>query len=102
PLRSHGCAAAPEALDAPTLHTANLVLAPGSESVDFDGLVAGLEKGVAVKRADVDLDFQAVSGMGQGRTYEVKRGKRVAIIEGAGFLFSAPQLWKGVVRVGGT
>lgn len=101
PVRSHGCAAAPEGVDAPLVHTPNLVLAPGREAEDFDALVAGLGKGLAIKRAGLDLDFQAATGLGQGWTYEVKGGKRVARIEEAGFLFRSTELWKGLLALGG-
>lgn len=101
PLRSHGCAAAPEAVDAPLLHTPNLVVTSGREGMDFDALVAGLSKGIAIRGANVDLDFQAITGMGSGRFYEVKGGKRVARLTGAGFLFGAPEFWKGLLALGG-
>ena len=39
--------------------------------------------------------------LGLGRVYEVKDGKLVARLFGAGFLFRATELWKGVKAVGG-
>jgi hypothetical protein len=36
------------------------------------------------------------------RIYQVKRGKRTAFIGGAGFLFRAPELWKGLLALGGS
>jgi TldD protein len=102
PLRSHGCALAPSGTYAPLQHAPNLVLASGKETLDFDGLVAGLPDGIAIKGASVDMDFQHLDGLGMGRTYEVKRGKRVARIAGAAFLFRAPELWKGLLTLGGT
>lgn len=101
PVRSHGCAAAPEAVDAPIEGTPNLVLGSGSGAQDFDALVAAVGDGIAIKHAEVDIDFQAVTGFGTGRVYEVKGGKRVAIIRPAGFLFRAPEFWKGVLALGG-
>ncbi len=102
PVRSHGCAAAPAGVDAPLVHPPNLVLAPGREAEDFDALVAGLGNGLAIKYAELDLDFQAATGLGTGGwVYEVKGGKRVARIEGAGFLFRSTELWKGLLAVGG-
>jgi len=100
-IRSNGCATAPTAVEAPLTHTPNLRVAPGSEAVDFDDLVSGIEEGLAVKDMDVSMDFQGLNGMGQGRVYEVKDGKRVAIVAGAGFLFRAPELWKRLVALGG-
>ena len=109
PFRSHGCAAAASAINAPLQRTPNLVMAPGSEAADFDDLLAGLTAGIAVKDMLVDVDFQHLSGAGRlyyegarmGSTYEVKRGKRVARIVGAGILFRAPELWKSLLKVGG-
>jgi len=100
-VRSHGCAAAPTAVEVPITHTPNLRIAPGKEALDFDDLVAGLGEGLAVKDMKVDIDYQGLNGLGQGNVYEVKNGKRVARIMGAGFLFRAPQLWKGLVALGG-
>lgn len=101
-FRSHGCADAPSAIYAPLQHVPNLVMMPGQEALDFDGLVAGLTKGIAIKGAGFDMDFQHSSGLGMGRAYEVKNGKRVARIAGAGFLFRASELWKGLLAVGGS
>ncbi|MBX6333525.1 MAG: hypothetical protein IRY91_16885, partial [Gemmatimonadaceae bacterium] len=36
-----------------------------------------------------------------GAIYEVKRGKRVARIASAGFLFRATELWKNLLAIGG-
>lgn len=101
PVRSNGCAAAPSAVEAPTTHTPNLRIAPGSEAIDFDGLVESIGDGLAVKDMELNMDFQGLSGLGLGRVYEVKGGKRVALVQGAGFLFRAPELWKRLVTVGG-
>ncbi|MBX6331233.1 MAG: twin-arginine translocation signal domain-containing protein [Gemmatimonadaceae bacterium] len=101
PLPSHGCAHAPNASDAPLSRVPNLALAPGAESLDFDALVARLSTGVAVKRAQFDMDFQRSSGYGLGRIYQVKNGKRVALFATAGMLFRSPDLWKRVRAVGG-
>ncbi|MBX6330206.1 MAG: twin-arginine translocation signal domain-containing protein [Gemmatimonadaceae bacterium] len=80
PVRSHGCAAAPSAVDAPLQHNPNLTLAPGHDAKDFDALVSGMTTGIAVKGAGTDMDFQHSSGLGLGRVYEIKNGKRVARI----------------------
>jgi TldD protein len=102
PVHSHGCAAAPSAGDASMQHTPNLVLRPGAQALDFDGLVAEMTDGLAVRRLAIDMDFQALNGLGRpDRLYQVKRGKRVALIEGAGLLFRAPELWKGLQALGG-
>ncbi|MBX6333660.1 MAG: hypothetical protein IRY91_17575, partial [Gemmatimonadaceae bacterium] len=101
PVRSHGCASAASAVDAPLQQTPNLTLAPGQEAHDFDALVRGLTKGIAIKGATIDIDFQHSSGLGLGQAFEIKNGKRVAQLTSAGFLFRATELWKGLLEIGG-
>ena len=101
PLRSHGCASAPSALEVPLTHIPNLALAPGRKALDFDAAVAKMKKGIAVREMSLDMDFQNVSGLGTGRVYEVKDGKRVARLNGAGFLFRSTDLWKSLAGLGG-
>ena len=102
PVRSHGCAVAESGNHAPLQRRPNLVIFPGTESLDFDDLVGGLEDGIAVKGLDVEIDFQGLSGLGVGqRVYEIKGGRPVARIVGAGFLFRAPELWKSIAALGG-
>jgi TldD protein len=101
PLRSHGCAGAPSAVYASLQQAPNLTLAPGHEAKDFDALVSGIAKGIAIKGAGLDMDFQHASGLGMGQVYEIKGGKRVARIGSAGFLFRATELWRALEAVGG-
>jgi TldD protein len=101
PFRSHGCAAAPTGLFVPLPHPPNLVLTPGHAAHDFDALVAGIANGIAIEGATLDMDFQGSSGLGSGRVYEVKHGKRVAMLNAAGFLFRATELWKNLLALGG-
>ena len=101
PLRSHGCSHAPSGLESPLQHAPNLTLAPGGKALDFDALVAGVSKGIAVKEGGLDMDFQNLSGLGTGQAFEIKGGKRVARIASAGFLFRAPELWKSLLAAGG-
>jgi len=100
PVRSHGCATADSAIDAPLQQPPNLVMRPGKDARDFDALVAGLENGIAIAGLGVDLDFQHLNGLGTGRIYEVKKGKKVAMLGGGGVLFRAPELWKGLYALG--
>ncbi|HEX6534034.1 MAG TPA: TldD/PmbA family protein [Gemmatimonadaceae bacterium] len=101
PLRSHGCASAPSAVEAPLQRAPNLTMTPGRDAVDFDGLLTGMARGIAVAGATIAMDFQRLNGMGMGRVYEIRNGKRVAIIGGAGLLFRAPELWKAMLALGG-
>ncbi|MBX6331208.1 MAG: TldD/PmbA family protein [Gemmatimonadaceae bacterium] len=101
PLRSHGCANADSAINAPMQHTPNLVLVPGREAHGVDDLIAGLTTGIVLESASLSVDFQALNGMGRGKFFEVKQGKRVARIANAGILFRAPELWRGLTALGG-
>jgi TldD protein len=100
PARSHGCSSAPSAVDAPMQHVPNLAIAPGRDAGgDFDALVSGMADGVAIKQASVDMDYQAGSGLGFGGVFEVKKGKRVARYQSAGFLFRSTDLWKSLLTI---
>ncbi len=100
PARSSGCAYAPFGVYAPLAHTANLRMQSGTESQDFNGLVATMQKGVAVKGAAVSLDFQQLNGAINANFYDVVKGKIVARLANAGILFRSPELWKGIKAIG--
>lgn len=97
--RSHGCANSPSAIYTPLTHTPNLVMAPGTAG-DFDTLLSGVTDGLAITRVHLETDFQAATGIGLGTVVTVKRGKRVARLSGAGFLFRSTDLWKSLTAVG--
>lgn len=105
PVHSHGCANAETALDPTLQHPPNLVLTPGAEERTFDDLVGELDGGLAITRAALRMDFQHLNGLGgpnsQGVCYKIKQGKKVALIQNAAFLFRAPELWKGLLALGG-
>ena len=103
PVRSHGCAAAPDALALPMQHHPNLILQPGTVEYSFEDLIAGLDHGLVVNTMELDMDFQASSGIGLLReATEVRRGKRVAERYGQmAVRLSAPMFWKQVKTLGG-
>lgn len=101
PVRSHGCAAAASAIYAPLTYRPNLVMAPGREALDFEALIAGMSKGLAFQRLATSMDFQQLNGYSIGAAYEIKNGKRVALIASAGILFRALEFWKNLVALGG-
>jgi hypothetical protein len=76
-------------------------MAPGREAAGFDELQSRLTDGIAVKGVTIDMDFQNLNGLATGNAYQIKRGKRVAVIPGVGLLFRAPELWKSVATLGG-
>ncbi len=101
PLQSHGCANAPEAVDAPLSHTPNLQMTPAPGSANVSSLVADMEEGILMKRGYIRMDFQQLNGYGGGICFEVKQGKRVARLAGAGVLLRTPEFWRSVEAVGG-
>jgi TldD protein len=102
PFRSHGCANADSAISPPMQHSPNLVMTPGHEALDFNGFLAGISNGIAIRWLNVNMDFQHLNGLGiGGSTYEVKHGKKTALLNSAGILFRAPEFWKGLLSVGG-
>ena len=100
-FRSHGCAAAPSAMEPPIEHTPNLAVAPATGSDGYDELLAGVTDGLAIEEASADMDFQDSTGMGQGRVYEVKHGRKTARIAQAAFLFRSTEFWKALEALGG-
>jgi TldD protein len=102
PTHSYGCAFAPDARLAPLVHCGNLQLQPGAGDETFESLIGQLSKGVAFKRGSADMDFQQTTGLISGQAYEIKNGKRTAILYGAGVNFRTPELWNSLMAIGGT
>lgn len=106
-VHSHGCANAPTAFDPPLPSPPNLALRPGAEAGGFDELIARVEKGFAMTLTALEMDFQQINGLGfpnelaGGLCYEIRDGKKVALVEHVGFLFRSPELWKGLTALGG-
>ena len=102
PVRSHGCARSTSALDLTLQHTPNLAMGTGTADAGFEELVASMSTGVAVTQSVVTADFQHVNGWGAPRAaFEIRNGRRVARLLGAGFLFRTPELWKNLSALGG-
>lgn len=98
---STGAAYASDANAAPLTRTANLTVAPGDGHADVDSLSAGLSRGVEFHDMGLSIDFQQLNGLGIGRGYEIKGGKRIARLSTAGMIFRAPELWKSLKALGG-
>lgn len=104
-VRSLGCAAAPDAIFSPVPHSTNLALSPADTNKDWEDLIEDLGTGIAMRRAVFDLDFQRMSGFGAtasgGRIYEIKDGKRTALLPTLGVLFRTQELWNSLIDKGG-
>jgi TldD protein len=101
PIRSHGCATTPSALDVPLQMTPNLALVPGTADLNFDALVANTKKGIAITQGVVATDFQSRNGTLYGRMIEIADGKLGAVLMGGSVLFSSNTIWKNLQAVGG-
>lgn len=101
--QSRGCSYAPDAIDTPLVHSADLVLHPDTVNQDtIDTLRSGINNGVEWHTgANSSFDFQIVTGLTTGRAFKIENGKRVSRIENAGMLFKTDELWKNVQSLGG-
>jgi len=102
PLHSNGCAGANWSGSPVTTWSPNLVLTPGSADLSFDDLVKHVKKGLAVVGGRANADFQALNGTGFGEiVYEITNGVLGQPIQGAEYLFRAPDFWKHLAALGG-
>ncbi len=99
--KSTGSSYAPSGMDAPLIHTGNLVLTPSTENRTRDDLLKDLKNGVYFSSLSTSLDFQLLSGISAGRAYQVSHGKKVARLQGAGLMFRASEFWKGLSAMAG-
>ncbi len=99
---SFGCAYAPDAIDTPLVHSADLHVhvAPNSNE-SLDALRQSIDKGVEWKSPSISMDFQQITGIVRGAAYEIRNGKRSARIQDAGMLFRTPELWGNLTQLGG-
>ena len=101
PVRSRGCAFAPNAVAPAVVHTANLRMQPATASVSEADLLKSVNNGILFAEFTPILDFQQLSGYGLSRRcYDVKAGKKVARLINAGALFRTPEFWKSVQAIG--
>lgn len=102
PVRSHGCAAAENATFLTMQMTPNLALAPAKNGGSFEDLVSGLADGLVIEGGATTTDFQCKNGVIQnGKIFQVKQGKRVAMLKNAAILFNTTDLWKKLTALGG-
>lgn len=101
-VQSFGCSRAPSGIDAPLVHQADLSITPAASSDTQDSMRADIEEGIEIRLPNISLDFQKVTGfLNNGRSYQVKKGKRVSRLADVGVIFRTPEIWNGLTRVGG-
>lgn len=102
PVRSLGCAMAPTAQEITMQHTPNLMLHPGEGTADVETLIQDLEHGVLIDGMSLQMDFQCLDGYCNAlQATEIRAGKRVATLMGAGMLLRADTFWKDIQALGG-
>jgi predicted Zn-dependent protease len=97
---SSGNAVSDNAQMPPNIFSGNLTIESGTDEATERSILEEMEDGVYIKRGEVDVDFQLSSGSITGWAFEVKKGKRTALLNGAGILFRTIDLWKAVAKVG--
>jgi len=103
PLRSNGCAVAPEALHAVTVQPPELSMAPNRSTTSLQDLYKGMKRGIAVLNTGwIAPDQQLTSGSisSWDGVYEVSNGKIVRRLVGMGLEFSTVPFIKNIVAVG--
>ncbi len=102
-LRSFGTANSPSAMDVQITHPSDLYLMPSDTSITRDNLRESIDDGIEIRIPDISFDFQQITGWSRGgKSYEIKKGKREAILANAGMLFRTPELWNNIISIGGT
>jgi TldD protein len=106
PVRSHGHATAPSALEEPLQHTPNLVLHPGNGAATEESLLQELGRGVYIPSLNaLEMDWQSLNGFAvlpHEAALEIRHGKPVSIVQGRALVFNTKELWKNVEMLGGT
>lgn len=99
---SRGCAYAPEAVNPPSIHTSNLTMVPNSGGGTAQTLMKDIPKGIYFSNFNmVDPDFQQLSVFAANPAcYEIKDGKKSALLLNGGTLFRTPEFWKSVIAAG--
>ncbi len=104
PLVSRGCAYAPQAVDPILVHTANLTMQAGNDDSSEQSLMSNISNGIYFDTIFVDTDFQQLNTFATSPTrvcFEVKNGKKSAILIDGGTLFRTPEFWKSTQAIGG-
>lgn len=99
--QSLGCAVAQDASHAPLNFSSNLVLETGSSTLSTDDLIREMDDGVFIETGKVETDFQKATGLVHGKAFEIRNGKKTAVMPIGGVLFRTTELWKSLEGTGG-
>lgn len=99
--RSHGCAAAENALYFPLQQPPNLALVPATANVSLQDLVANVTNGILLTQGDVSADYQCRTGLLRGMMHQITNGRVGRPLEGGTIRFNTIDFWKKLTTVGG-
>jgi TldD protein len=103
--RSHGCASSESALSITMQGAPNIEVMPGQDDIDFDDMVKGIKRGVAVldiPPGNVRMDQQQLNGLVYAPVMrKIVDGKLGPYLDFAALAVRAPEFWAGLVAIGG-
>lgn len=73
-----------------------------SDTTRLSDLIGDIDKGLYFRSAGFGLDYQLIDGMITGEVFGINKGKLVSRLLGAGCMFKSTEIWKNLVRLGGT
>lgn len=103
PIASNGCAVSGDGfgLDLTTVGAPTLVMQPNPASVSLSDLTAVVPRGLAVRGATVQADFQGRHLTIRGEMYEIVNGRLGRPVVNAVVVVDSLQLWKNLIAIGG-
>lgn len=99
--QSFGCASTPSSLDVPMIYNADLTLKPSDDSNTIDSMREEMSDGLEMRLGGFAMDFQQVTGFGQGRFFKIKDGRKIARVSASAILFRTPEMWNNLTNIGG-
>lgn len=104
-VKSHGCAVASTAINAPLLLSPNFIVAPGREDIAEDDLIRDTRRGIYFPAGKVDVDHQSRNGVlvpdSMNPPREIKDGRIGDVLASAALTFNTVELWKKFLVSGG-
>lgn len=103
PVRSHGCAAATDALAVTLQHPPNFTLEPTASDVSLDALIGSVANGLLVEQGSVvQADAQVRNAvLSSPRIRQIKNGRIGPLLVGGAILFNTIDFWKNLTALGG-
>jgi TldD protein len=101
-IRSHGYAAAEDALVSTIQMLPNLALTPAPSAIRLDDLIADVRHGILIAGGQAETDYQGRTGVLWPREIrEIKNGRLGSWIVPMAVQFDTAHLWKHITALGG-